>query len=182
MRDRSSGGSDRPEFLSARVLVDSSILFSFININCLEQLAVAFGGLAITPQIEREIIRPKQRVLVGDLKRRGLISVIQPTIDESFRAAIFEKRAFGKEVSEVDREVVALAYCRGMILLFEDTPMSKVARDVGINQSKMFNTVRCLKKLIATGALNRSKARSHLEAINARRTKHRLKAIPWEET
>jgi hypothetical protein len=182
MRDRSSEGNDQPEFLSARALVDSSILFSFININCLEQLAIAFGGLAITPQLEREIIRPKQRVLVEDLIRRGLIGVIQPTIDESFRAAIFEKRAFGKEVSEADREAVALAYCRGMILLFEDTPMSKVARDVGIYQSKIFNTARCLKKLIANGALNRSKARSHLRAINTRRIKHRLRAIPWEGT
>lgn len=172
----------KPCSLSASAVVDSSILFSFTDIGCLEQLAVSFGGLALTPRLRDEVKKPKQKALVDRLVGQGLLVHLEPTVEESFLAVVVcEHSAYGKAVKDADREAIAVAKCRGMALLFEDTPMAKVARAAGIDQAEMFNTVRCLKKLVHDGILDEGAAQSHLAVINSQRTACRLRSLRWEE-
>jgi predicted nucleic acid-binding protein len=176
---QSGSQPDRP---SASAVVDSSILFSFINIDCLKQLAISFNGLMITPRLKGEIIQSRQLALVQKLIRLGHIALVSPSAEESFTAAVIcAQHAYGKKVSEADREAIAIAKCRGTPLLFEDTPMAKVARDMGFDHEKMFNTVRCLKKLAYDGVIDERTALSHLAVINSKRTACRLRFLRWEE-
>jgi predicted nucleic acid-binding protein len=161
-------------------IVDSSILFTFIQIGCLDMLISSFGHLCITPLLKKEITNQDQLQMIEKLIVLGQVVVLEPTADEDFRAtSIFPKKAFNKEVSDTDREAVAVARCRGMVMLLEDTPMTKVARAAGLDVNMMFDTVKCLKLLVENNMLELTAALSHLEIINNQRTLRRHKALQW---
>lgn len=167
-------------FSSLSAVVDSSILFSFLFIGQLENLACSFQVLLVTPLVYGEVKNRKQRTVVDDLVKRGLIEHVEPDVHESYYAAVIAQKAYGKEVGDADREAVAVARCRGCSLLFEDTPMGKVARDIGIDRELTHNTVECLKRLSDEGSLTVDEARQHLESINERRVRRRLRRLDWE--
>jgi len=168
-------------FSSPCAVVDSSILFSFLSIGQLENLVRSFRPVLMTPLVYGEVKNPNQRTLVDGLVKRGLIERVEPDIHESYCAAAMAQRAYGREVTDADREAVAVARRRGCSLLFEDTPMGKVARDVGIDTELTYNTVKCLKRLCSDGSLTVDQAQEHLKSINQRRIRRRLRPLVWEE-
>jgi predicted nucleic acid-binding protein len=180
MEDKSRSEDERQVFPS---VLDSSILCNFVLINCVEHLVCAFELLAITPRLRSEMSKRDVLASINTLIRENRIVVLEPTAEESFQAAVvFSKSAFGKYISETDRESIAVAKLRGLRLLFEDTPMRKVAREVGLEETRMFNTVQCLQKLVECGRLESEEAQKHFAKINEQRVIHRHPALHWEDS
>lgn len=182
MEDSGRNESAEGEPPTKPAVLDSSILYNFVLIDCVEHLLCAFELLAITPRLRSEMSKLDILASINTLINEKRIVVLEPTVEECFQAAVvFSRIAFGKNISETDRESIAVAKLRGLRLLFEDTPMRKAAREVGLEESRMFNTVLCLQKLVDCGRLEGEEAQEYLAKINEQRLMHRHPALRWKD-
>ncbi len=182
MEGRGRSGIGEDELLVTPAVMDSSILYNFVLIGCVDHLVCAFEQLAITPRLRSEM--SKHDILASINKHVAVkrIVVLDPTLEENFVAvSIVSRGAYGKSLSETDKEIISIAKSRGLKVLSEDTPMRKVAIEQGIRESDLFNTRECLQKLVDCGRLELEEAKTHFVKINEQRVLHRHPALPWED-
>jgi hypothetical protein len=153
-----------------------------VLIDCVEHLVCAFERLAITPRLRSEMSKHNILASINECIVSKRIVVLIPTLEENFRAvSIVSRAAYGKSLSETDKEAISIAKSRGLRVLFEDTPMRKIALEIGMKESDLFNTVDCLQKLVDCGRLEIEVAQKHLAKINEQRVIHRHPALHWED-
>jgi len=179
MRKGKPANRDPTLFASSSAVIDASVLFNFILVGQLENLACSFQVLLITPLVYGEVKNRKQRKLVDALVKKALIEHVEADVHEDYSAASVAHRAFGKEVGDADREACVIAGLRGHVLLVQDEPMRKIAiKELKMDVSNILDTVDCLKRLVRKGDINESKGKELLERINEDRRPR--KPLQWE--
>jgi len=179
MRKRMPASPDATLFASSSAVVDASILFNFIMIRQLENLARSFQVLLITPLVYGEVKNRKQRKLVDELVKKGLIEYTEPDVHEEYLATSMAHRAYGKEVSDADKEACVVARSRGYLLLVQDEPMRKIAtKGLKMDASKILDTVDCIKRLVLSGDITEFEGKEMLERINKDRLPR--KPLQWD--
>ncbi len=179
MRKRMPASSDATLFASSSAVVDASILFSFIMIRQLKNLASSFQVLLMTPLVYGEVKNRSQRKLVDGLVKRGLIEHTEPDVHEDYLAASIARRAFGRDVSDADRQACVVAAERGHVLLVQDEPMRRTAVNVlRMDANNVLDTVDCLKRLVLNGDITESEGKKLLDCINKDRLPR--KPLQWD--